>query len=140
MAVELRLLGPVEIHAGGEMLAVGGPQRRVLLAAVAVDAGRMVPRQQLIDRVWDTAPPAGVDSAVYAHVARLRAVLGQVNAVENPATPAALDRRTGGYLLRVAPDVVDLHRFRRLVAEAGGAGRPAAARLPSLREALGLWR
>jgi DNA-binding SARP family transcriptional activator len=49
--VELRLLGPVEIRAGEAALAMGVPQRRVVLAALAVDVGRVVVRQTLIDRV-----------------------------------------------------------------------------------------
>src|SRR5689334_25134273 len=102
MGVELRLLGPVEVHAAGRVLTLGVPQRRTVLAALAVDAGRMVTRQQLIDRVWDADPPAGVDSAVYAHVTRLRRVLAQANAADGATdTAAALDRRTGGYLLRI---------------------------------------
>jgi hypothetical protein len=62
--VELRLLGPVEIHAGGTSLALGVPQRRAVLAALAVDVGRIVLRQTLIDRVLDDAPPSRVESAV----------------------------------------------------------------------------
>ena len=51
----------------------------------------------------------------------------------------ALSRVSGGYLLRVDSDQVDLQLFRRLV---GTAGRPGDAGSPaeSLRAALALWR
>ncbi|GAA3793960.1 hypothetical protein GCM10022226_11560 [Sphaerisporangium flaviroseum] len=55
-----------------------------------------------------------------------------------PAT--VLVRRTGGYALEVAPDMVDLHRFRRLVITAYDPKRPDAERSALLREALDLWR
>jgi DNA-binding SARP family transcriptional activator/tetratricopeptide (TPR) repeat protein len=137
--MELRLLGPVEINAGGRPLGVGVPQRQALLAALAVDAGRVVSRHQLIDRVWDE-PPARVDAAVYVHVSGLRRTLEQASAAEDRAVPASLDRQPGGYLLRVDADEVDLHRFRRLTVEARERGCPPAERVRLLREALGLWR
>jgi hypothetical protein len=39
--VEVRLLGPVEMHAAGQTLDLGTPQRRTFLAALAVDAGHL---------------------------------------------------------------------------------------------------
>jgi DNA-binding SARP family transcriptional activator len=138
--VDLRLLGPVEIHAGGVPLDLGVPQRRTMLAALAVDVGRVVLRQTLIDRVWGDAVPARVESAVYVHVTHLRRLLAGVNAAEDRPVPVSLDRLAGGYLLRVEPDEVDLYRFRRLVIEAHD---PAAAddqRAKLLRRALALWR
>jgi DNA-binding SARP family transcriptional activator len=46
--------------------------------------------------------------------------------------------RAPGYLLRVAPDELDLERFQRLVEEAEGAEPAVAAE--RLRDALALWR
>jgi DNA-binding SARP family transcriptional activator/tetratricopeptide (TPR) repeat protein len=138
--VELRLLGPVEIHAGGSSLPLGVPQRRAVLAALAVDVGRVVLRRTLIDRVWDDAAPARVGSAVYTHVTHLRRVLRQVNAAEDRPAPVSLDLHTGGYVLRAEPDEVDLYRFRRLVAAARDPGRLVEDRVALLRQALAVWR
>ena len=52
--VEVRLLGPVEVLAGGRAVEPGPVQQRTVLAALAVDAGRLVPLEVLIDRVWET--------------------------------------------------------------------------------------
>jgi diguanylate cyclase (GGDEF)-like protein len=135
--VELRLLGPVEVVAGGETIAVGVPQRRVVLAALAVDAGRVVTRARLIDRVWDN-PSDRADATIYVHITRLRRVLDEANARDERETPARLERKTGGYVLAVDPDEVDVHRFRRLVAEAED--QPPDRRVHLLEEALDLWR
>ena len=137
--MELRLLGPVEVVADDGVAVDGGvPQRRAMLAALAVDAGRLVTRETLIDRVWDTNPPAGVRAAVYAHVTRIRGMLDQLNATRAGQTPARLQRQPGGYVLSIDPDLVDLHRFRRLVTRSQHAGD--TERVELLRRAVALWR
>ena len=47
--MELRLLGPVELHADGRVLAPRRPQQQVLLAALAVETARIPSVQTLID-------------------------------------------------------------------------------------------
>ena len=46
--------------------------------------------------------------------------------------------RSPGYLLDIPRDAVDVHRFERIVREAGN--EAPEQRAASLREALGLWR
>jgi tetratricopeptide (TPR) repeat protein len=133
----VRLLGPVEVQAGGRRLDLGPPQQRAMLAALAVDAGLVVRLETLVDRVWGAAPPVGVRPATHALIAKIRRVLDQVNAAGDG--PAQIVRRTGGYLLDADPDWVDLHRFRRLVATARDRHRPGPERARLLRDALGLW-
>ena len=115
---ELRLLGPVELVRGGEPVDVGPPQRRLVLAALAVDAGRPVPVDTLIARVWGPAAPERGRRALQAHLARLR------QAVE----PAELIRRSGGYQLDAPPESVDIGRFHDLVRRARESERPVAER------------
>src|SRR5262249_60763652 len=55
--VELRLLGPVEIHAGRAPLSLGVPQRQAGLAALAGDVGRVGARQTRVHRVCGDDPP-----------------------------------------------------------------------------------
>ena len=54
--MEVRLLGPVEVHAAGRVWDSGPRQQRHVLAALAADAGRPLTTEALIDRVWDEAP------------------------------------------------------------------------------------
>jgi DNA-binding SARP family transcriptional activator len=105
-----------------------------VLAALAADANEVVPVPLLIDRVWGDRPPNGAREALYSHLARVR------RALADAGPGARIVRRSGGYLLEIDPDRVDLHRFRRLVARARAAGCPDAERAAALREALGLWR
>nr|WP_241267117.1 BTAD domain-containing putative transcriptional regulator [Streptomyces scabichelini] len=134
----MRLLGPVELSVRGRTTEVGPPQRRSVLAALAVDTGRPVAADVLIKRVWDADPPDGARRALHAHIARLRRVCEQTGDEGDPGL--RLVRRSSGYLLEARPDQVDVHRFRQLVGQAREAGRTDEARAALLREALGLWR
>lgn len=133
--VTFRLLGPVESWGQGP-IDIGPPQRRSVLAALAVDAGRAVPIETLMRRVRGADPPDGARQPLYAHVARLRRGLAAAGAVRTPG----LLRRSGGYVLDADSEDVDLHRFHRLVADARRAGRSDAEQVTILREALDLWR
>lgn len=132
-------MGPVEVWAAYGRLDTGPPQQRAVLAALAVDVGKPVFRATLVDRIWSGHPPDGAASALYAHINRIRRVLA--SAAEGAgAEPVRLARRSGGYVLQVNPERVDLHRFRRLVLAAHDRQRSDEERVRLLREALDLWR
>jgi DNA-binding SARP family transcriptional activator/tetratricopeptide (TPR) repeat protein len=129
--VLLRLLGPMELRVGGLGVPLGPPRQRTVLAALAVDAGRPVPLETLIERVWDDDPPDQVRSVVYSYVTRLRRILSAAG------DRAALRRHAGGYVLDVDPDAVDLLRFVRLTRAARDA---AEFDLGAVEQAFQLWR
>ncbi|HVQ96699.1 MAG TPA: BTAD domain-containing putative transcriptional regulator [Mycobacteriales bacterium] len=135
--MKLGVLGPVELVVDGVAVGLGPPRRRAVLAALAVDAGRPVPAQTLIERVWGPDAPPTASSGLYAYLTRLREVFTRAGQAD--AAPRLVPGR-GGYILGVDPDRVDLFRFRRLVQDAragqGGGARPAGL----LDEAVGLWR
>ncbi|MEU7784021.1 BTAD domain-containing putative transcriptional regulator [Amycolatopsis sp. NPDC049159] len=129
MVVEFRLLGPIEARVDGEPVELGPARQRAVLAALLADANRPVPVERLIDRVWADRPPLRARESLHSYLSRLR---------HSPAAEGLEIRRLpGGYLPRVDPGAVDLHRFRRLVAEAREAGDDAAEEL--FERALGLW-
>jgi len=129
----VRVLGPVQVCLGDDAVEVGPPQRCAVLAALAIDAGRLVTQETLVDRVWGPVPPVGAWRTAQTHIANLRALFRGVDA-------AVAVRRRSGYVLALAPDLVDVHRMRRLSAEAADPRRTAAERLGLWREAVGLWR
>ncbi|NGO72279.1 BTAD domain-containing putative transcriptional regulator [Streptomyces boncukensis] len=115
---------------------LGHAKRRCVLAALVMEANQPVPVGQLIDRVWGDHPPSTVRNVLYGYVAQLRRGL---EALPEDSGRPRLGRQSGGYTLRLRPEAVDLHRFRRTVARARAAAddqRTAA----ELRQALALWR
>lgn len=105
--LEVRILGPPEVLAGGRALRLGGAKQRTLLAVLALHANRVLPADELIDALWDGAPPATAVAQLQAQVSALRAVLARGDASE------ALVTQPPGYLLRVAPQRSDLEVFER---------------------------
>jgi hypothetical protein len=101
-----------------------------VLVALAVDAGRPVPTETLIDRAWDDDPPAGARAGLYSYLTRFR--LAQAEA---GGERVRIVSRAGGYLLDLEPDRVDALRFGRLIDQArekiDGAGRARLLRQPS---------
>lgn len=134
--MEFRLLGPVEVRAGGQPVGLGRPQQRLLLAALAVDAGRPVAIQTLACRLWDDAP-AGRRRSLYVLVSRLRRVLKQAS---TSTEAVAVVRRCGGYSLEVDPQQIDLMRYQHLVTQAYLPGARKSDQVRLLRSALNLWR
>jgi DNA-binding SARP family transcriptional activator len=127
LSLEIRLLGRLEVLAGGEPLTLGGARQRALLALLALRAGELVPRDRLIDDLWGGERSDNAPNALAALVARVRKAL--------PAE--ALVTHEGGYELRIDAESTDLVQFERLFAE-GAAAEPAIAS-KLLREALALW-
>jgi len=129
-----RLLGAIEGLARGRPLDFGPPQRRAVLAVLLAEIGRPVSAETLIDRVWGDRIPAGARRALHSHVARIRPIL-------RAAGPSVtLVHRSGGYVVEADPDVVDWHRFRRLVTAAGSDRLADERRAALLSEALDLWQ
>jgi DNA-binding SARP family transcriptional activator len=130
--VEFQLLGPVKARAAGSPVEIGGPRQRAVLALLLLHANRVLPSELLIDDVWGERPPPSAASTLSSYVSRLRRALGADALLSAPA----------GYELRVAPERIDVLRFRALAEEgrahlARGEPRRAAA---ALQDALSLWR
>jgi DNA-binding SARP family transcriptional activator len=117
----IRLLGPFEAPAD-----VGRGKPRALLARLALDRGRVLRPDVLIEALWGEPAPRSAPKVLQAHVWALRKALGR----------EAIETRGGGYLLR---DETDLARFEQLTAHARSEPDPRL-RARALRDALSLWR
>lgn len=127
------ILGPLAVWREGELLDLGTPKVRMLLAVLLCQAGNPVSEDQLAVALWGNTPPKSATKNVQTYVHRLRQRLGE---------PARVVRQGSGYLVPVVRDELDAARFETL-AGAGlaveAAGEPQeATRL--LHEALSLWR
>ena len=109
-----------------------GHKPRALLAGLLLHPNEVVPTDRLIDELWGEDSPEDAAAALRVNVSRLRKALPQ----------DVLTTRTPGYVIRVEPNELDLHRFERLVDEgrsllARGLATDASERL---HDALALWR
>jgi DNA-binding SARP family transcriptional activator len=130
--MEFRILGPLEVWGAGGEVSLGGPRPRALLALLLLHANEVVPNDRLIDELWGEDSPEDAAAALRVNVSRLRKALPQ----------DVLTTRPPGYVLRIEPDTLDLHRFERLVDEGKNmlARDLAADASKRLRDALSLWR
>ncbi|HVN62908.1 MAG TPA: AfsR/SARP family transcriptional regulator [Gaiellaceae bacterium] len=129
-ALEIRLLGPFEVVAGGTLADVGGSKRQALLAMLALRRSHVVSVDALVDGLWSEELPAAPRNAIHHHIARLRAALGEKSIVGSADGYALTDAR------------VDAVRFEELLAETRAAlraGDPEAA-ADSVAQALALFR
>ncbi|MGW0738490.1 BTAD domain-containing putative transcriptional regulator [Streptomyces sp. NPDC002817] len=127
------LLGSVRAYGGGGPVDIGGARLRMLLARLALEAGRPVSVDSLVDGLWGEQPPADAANALQALVSRLRKALRGTGTVDAVA---------GGYRLSVQEEDVDTYRFEDLAGRgrhALAAGRTEEA-ARTLTAALGLWR
>jgi DNA-binding SARP family transcriptional activator len=128
-ALQLGVLGPLQISVAGRVVELRRAKQRSLLALLLLNVGEVVSTDRLIEELWAGRPPKTAVGSLQNLVSELRKVLG----------PEVLRTRAPGYVLDVDPELVDLHRFLRLVAQAG-AGKDPELRAAQLREALALWR
>ncbi|WP_181774210.1 AfsR/SARP family transcriptional regulator [Amycolatopsis pittospori] len=133
MTVRFRVLGTIEAFVDGQAVDLGHALQRCVLGALLADANRPVSTDQLAERVWADRPPHRAHRSLASYLSRLRKALAGAGDVE-------IGRQASGYVLRVDPDAVDLHRFRSLLARARSGGDPAGYDEVLLDEALDLWR
>jgi DNA-binding SARP family transcriptional activator len=117
--VDLRLLGPVELRLEDGPVELGPRKQRAVLAMLALQVGRTVSVDRLVEGLWGEEPPASAPNMVQLHISRLRPLLN--------GSGARIVTRGRGYELQLTDGEVDAARFERLL----GASRA--------REALALW-
>ncbi|HVT69168.1 MAG TPA: BTAD domain-containing putative transcriptional regulator, partial [Trebonia sp.] len=137
-SVRISVLGPLEVSdPAGRPVRVGGHRVRALLILLALDAGRVVPAQTLIDRLWPEERPVDAANALQSLVSRLRVALRRAGVPDG-----VLESTPAGYRLAVPPGAVDAIAFESQAragreALASGDAREAASLLGT---ALSTWR
>ena len=131
-SLEFGVLGPVQLLVDGCPAELGRPRVRALFALLVVDANQVVSFDRIVEGLWGDEPPEAARTVVRDHVSRLRRILAKAGGA------ASIRRRPPGYVLEVDPELVDLHRAKRMIGDA--AGRPAVERAELLGRALDLWR
>jgi predicted ATPase/DNA-binding SARP family transcriptional activator len=126
--LEFRVLGHLEAVDGERELTPRRPKQRALLCLLLLRAGELLSVEELVEELWEAAPPPAARNALQGHVAALRRLLGRER----------ISTRGSAYALWLEDDELDLHRFERLVTDAHG--RPSAEQVELLDEALALFR
>jgi DNA-binding SARP family transcriptional activator len=126
--LEFRILGPLDVVDESGPIDLGGKRQRATLAILLLNANRVVSVDRLADDLYAGAAPATALKQVQRQISELRKALGSESVIET---------RSPGYVIRLAPEQLDLTVFERLAAEASESEAQRAADL--LREALDLW-
>ncbi|MFI9589511.1 AfsR/SARP family transcriptional regulator [Nonomuraea sp. NPDC052265] len=135
--MEFRVLGPLEVGVRGRPVRLGGLRQRSLLAALLLDAGRVVSVDRLAAAVWGERLPESVRTQVPIHVHGLRKAFKAAGC----GVPVIVTEQAG---YRLSTDGVWLDT-REAEEQAAAARRAAAAgrneqAAAMLGRVLGLWR
>ncbi|MER6204654.1 BTAD domain-containing putative transcriptional regulator [Streptomyces sp. NPDC001642] len=130
--LRFRVLGPLGAWYGDDILPMGSPQQRALLAALLLREGRTATAGELIDALWGDDPPSQALAAVRTYASRLRKTLPL----------GVLVSESGGYAVRGLPeralDVAEVQDLATEAEKAKSAGDLSHAR-DLLGRALTLW-
>ena len=130
------VLGPLEVCGPARPVRIPPGRQETVLAALLLEADRVVSVDYLVDLIWDENPPSTARTQVQICVSRLRKELSDAE------IDAPISTRPPGYLMRVGPDALDLQLFTRNVHQSrvlAREGRVAEA-ADLLRTAAALWR
>jgi DNA-binding SARP family transcriptional activator len=133
--VEFCLLGPLAVRRGGTPVPVPRGKQRAVLAALLLNAGRVVSLDELAAALWGPAPPPSAPASVRNYVKRLRHALGETGW-------SRISTQLHGYLIRADPGELDISRFETLLTAAQASARNEAweTAAAQARSALRLWR
>ncbi|WP_409074483.1 AfsR/SARP family transcriptional regulator [Micromonospora chalcea] len=109
--MEIRVLGGMAVRTGRDSLHLGTPKQRLVFGMLAVDAGRLVTLDSLVDELWPESPPRSAVANVRTYAANLR------RAFATAGGEAAVVRHQGGYQLSASLEAVDLFGMQRQFAQ-----------------------
>lgn len=124
--VRVAVLGPIHIVADGEVLSVPRAQTRGILALLALQPGRPLSHEAIIEAMWTGTAPKKARAQVHSALSVIRGLLAKAGRAE------VVESTRFGYRLALAPTNVDIGQFDLLTAVAESEGDP--------RQAVGLWR
>jgi DNA-binding SARP family transcriptional activator/tetratricopeptide (TPR) repeat protein len=133
--MEFCLLGPLAVRRGDAVIPVPAGKQRAMLAALLLNANRVVPVEDLTQTLWGAAPPLSARVSVQNYVVRLRKALGAEG-------HSRIGTQPRGYVINVAVGELDVTRFEGLLGAARQAARNGswASAATKARAALALWR
>lgn len=138
--VEIGVLGPVTLAAGGRPVKLDRRKQRTLVAVLALRAGQVVTVERLLECLWDAERPGTARKQIHAYVSMLRRqVILAAGAGGAGGAGGVIETTPDGYRLCVPAATVDLRQFLEQVEEAE-CQEAAEDASRTLRKALALWR
>jgi len=129
--IRVQLLGPVSATIEGRSTALRGRLPAVLLSLLAVQPGRTLSADQLIERAWTGSPPPTAGSALRVHITKIRQAFAPL--------PTGLATTARGYRLDPAVVSTDVAELATLTAGLEAVPDPAEA-LARVDRALALFQ
>jgi predicted ATPase/DNA-binding SARP family transcriptional activator len=129
-ALDIRVLGSIELVRHGKPIPIGGPKPRLALALLVAHLGSVVSTDRICDELWGNSQPANPAGVLQSHLSRLRRLL---------RPDAEIVARPPGYLLDAPPDTIDAGRFELLYERAAAASDPRTV-VDLLERAHACWR
>src|SRR6201997_2907335 len=129
-AVELGVLGPLQVRQDGTPVAVPGAKPRAILTMLGLHGGSVVSADTLVELLWGEDPPRTAAKALQTHISSLRRALGDGFVL------------TAGAGWTLAESAVDASRYKsaaRMGRDAATAGDTSGV-VARFEEALALWR
>jgi DNA-binding SARP family transcriptional activator/Flp pilus assembly protein TadD len=133
--MEFCLLGPLMVRSGDMVMPVPWGKLRVVLAALLLNADRVVSLDELAEVLWGPFPPPSARVSVQNYVMRLRKALGDTGG-------SRISTQPHGYAIHLDAGELDVTRFETHL----GAARAAAqddswdTAATEARAAMSLWR
>jgi DNA-binding SARP family transcriptional activator len=135
---EYGILGPLAVWIGGTELRIDGRRQKRALAALLLNANRVVSAEHLIEILWGDDPPPTAAVQIRNTIAALRRQLD----IHRPGRVGPIRRAGTGFIIRLDADRLDAHVFADTAAVARelAAGGQLVGAAGALRDALALWR
>ena len=129
-AVELGVLGPLQVRRDGAPVLIPGAKPRAILTMLGLHGGSVVSAETLIELLWGDDPPRTAAKALQTHISLIRRTLGD---------GFVLTAGTGWTLAESGVDAARYKSAARLGRDAAAAGDASQA-VSHFEEALALWR
>lgn len=141
--LRFELLGPLVIRHGDTDVAPSAPKLRLILATLLFNANKPVGASVLARELWNDGAPRTAHSTLQTYMFKLRRLFHSVLGLSvDYVTREVLQTCSGGYVLRVDTDQLDITEFDQLVTT-GSAAMHAGdyeKAATDLRGSLALWR
>lgn len=129
-AVELGVLGPLQVRQGGALVTIPGAKPRAILTMLGLHAGSVVSADTLVELLWSEDPPRTAVKALQTHISALRRTLGD---------GFVMTQGTGWSVAGATSDAQRYKSAARRGRDATAAGDTSQA-VACFEEALALWR